>query len=104
MTSDQRKRAAAQAALDQVRPKLERHSVLGIGTGSTANHFIDLLATVRGEFESTVSSSAASTRRLRGHGISVDELNSVDGIQFYVDGADECNPRVDFLYVGGVGI
>ena len=104
MTRDQRKQAVAQAALDQVRPKLERHSVLGIGTGSTANHFIDLLATVRGEFESTVSSSAASTERLRGHGIVVEELNAVDGVQFYVDGADECNPRLELIKGGGAAL
>jgi ribose 5-phosphate isomerase A len=95
------KQAAALAAVDYIRPKLESDSVIGIGTGSTANYFIDALAGLRAEFDATVASSEASTERLRGHGIPVYDLNSVDRVDFYVDGADEANPALQLIKGGG---
>lgn len=91
MNQDQQKRSAAQAALEYVAPKLDASSIVGIGTGSTANAFIDLLADIKHTFNATVASSEASARRLRDHGIQVLDLNAVDGVAVYVDGADEVN-------------
>jgi ribose 5-phosphate isomerase A len=104
LNQDQLKQAVAQAALDYIRPSLERDSVLGIGTGSTANLFIDGLAGLKSEFDATVASSEASAERLRGHGIPVYDLNSVDQVDFYVDGADECNPRLELIKGGGAAL
>ena len=95
------KLAAAQAALDHLRPRLDDRSVVGIGTGSTANHFIDLLAGIRSQFDGAVASSQASEARLRQHGIPVYDLNGVAELQFYVDGADEINPRLEMIKGGG---
>ena len=104
MNREQRKQAVAQAALDYVRPGLERHSVLGIGTGSTANLFIDLLGTIKAEIPATVASSETSAQRLRDHGIPVYDLNAVDKVQVYVDGADECNRRLELIKGGGAAL
>lgn len=95
------KKAAALAALDYIRPKLERDSVIGIGTGSTANYFIDALAGLRGDIEGTVASSEASAQRLRSHQLPVYDLNTVDGVDFYVDGADEANRALQLIKGGG---
>jgi ribose 5-phosphate isomerase A len=75
--------------------------VIGIGTGSTANCFIDLLAGIRAQIEATVASSEASAERLRAHGIPVFDLNAVDGIDIYVDGADEANSALELVKGGG---
>ena len=91
MTQDELKRSAAEAALAYVQPKLTASSIIGIGTGSTANHCIDLLAGVRHTFNAAVASSEASTARLRSHGIGVLDLNAVESVAVYVDGADEVN-------------
>ena len=91
MNQDQLKLAVAQAALDYIAPKLTANSVLGIGTGSTANFFIDGLAALKGQFKSAVASSEASAERLRGHGILVQDLNDTNGLDLYIDGADETN-------------
>ena len=101
MKQDQHKRSAAEAALAYVGPKLDASSVVGIGTGSTANHFIDLLAGIRHTFNAAVASSEASAERLRGHGIDVLDLNAVDGIAVYVDGADEVNGARQMIKGGG---
>ncbi|MGB0223186.1 MULTISPECIES: ribose-5-phosphate isomerase RpiA [unclassified Marinobacterium] len=101
MTQDEMKQAVAQAALDYVLPKLKADSVIGIGTGSTANCFIDALAAHKGAFESAVASSEASAERLRSHGIEVVDLNSVSGIEVYVDGADEFDPHLNLVKGGG---
>jgi ribose 5-phosphate isomerase A len=95
------KQQVAQAALDYVRPKLRPDSVLGIGTGSTANCFIDLLAGLREEFAGAVASSEASAQRLKRHGIEVLDLNCVGSLDIYVDGADEANPRLELIKGGG---
>ncbi|WP_323846604.1 ribose-5-phosphate isomerase RpiA [Microbulbifer magnicolonia] len=104
MTQDELKRATARAAVDYIAPKLEADSIVGVGTGSTANFFIDYLAEIKGQFDGTVASSEASAERLKSHGIPVYDLNSVDGIQFYIDGADEANPALQLIKGGGAAL
>ena len=84
-TQDELKRAAAQAAFEHVRERLDERTVIGVGTGSTANLFIDLLAGIRARITATVASSEGSARRLAAHGIPVLDLNAVDGVDIYVD-------------------
>ena len=91
------KKAAARAALDYV----ETGSIIGIGTGSTANHFIDLLAGIKGRIEGTVTSSVASAERLKKHGIPVFDLNAVGDLSLYVDGADESSRHLHLIKGGG---
>ncbi|MFZ5513568.1 MAG: ribose-5-phosphate isomerase RpiA [Pseudomonadota bacterium] len=97
MNQDELKRQAALAALEYVKPG----TIVGVGTGSTVNHFIDGLATIRHKIEGAVSSSNASTERLRKHGIQVFDLNEVDDIPVYVDGADEANEHLQLIKGGG---
>jgi ribose 5-phosphate isomerase A len=104
MTQDELKRAVAQAALAYCLPQLSTHQVIGIGTGSTANHFIDLLAPHVGQFKGAVASSEASAQRLAALGIEVFDLNSVEHLSFYVDGADECNPNFELIKGGGAAL
>jgi ribose 5-phosphate isomerase A len=101
MNQDQHKRSAAAAALDYVESRLERDSIIGIGTGSTANHFIDALARIRHRFDAAVASSEASADRLRSHKIQVLELTAVTSVLVYVDGADEVNPARQMIKGGG---
>src|SRR5690606_11893282 len=82
MTQDQLKQAVAQAAVDYILPRLDSKSVIGVGTGSTANFFIDALARHKMAFDGAVASSEATAARLRGHGIPVYDLNGVDGLEF----------------------
>ena len=77
------------------------YMVLGIGTGSTANLFIDNLATVKGQISATVASSEASAERLRSHGIPVYDLNTVNQVDFYIDGADEFDSHRRLVKGGG---
>ncbi len=95
------KQAVAAAALEYIRPRLEDDSVIGIGTGSTANYFIDALGGIRAEVEATVASSEASAQRLRDNGLPVYDLNSVDQVSFYIDGADESNSALQLIKGGG---
>ena len=104
MTQDALKQAVAQAALAYIQPKLEDDTVLGIGTGSTANLFIDALAPIKGQIYATVASSEASAARLKSHGIPVYELNTVDRVDFYVDGADESNNALQLIKGGGAAL
>lgn len=97
MTQDEMKQAVARAALEHVVP----NSIIGIGTGSTANFFIDYLAEIKGKIDGTVASSEASAERLRGHGIPVLDLNDVSEISVYVDGADETNRHAHLVKGGG---
>lgn len=97
MSREERKRAAARAALDWV----ERGSVVGVGTGSTANHFIDALAEIRDRFEAAVASSLATAQRLERAGIRVVDLNEIDELPLYVDGADEATRERQLLKGGG---
>ncbi len=101
MTQDELKQAVASAALDYIRSQLEEDTVLGIGTGSTANLFIDSLAALRGQVNATVASSDASAERLRQHGIPVYELHTVNKVDFYIDGADETNAALQLIKGGG---
>lgn len=101
---DMQKQAVAQAAVDYVMPRLRDDMIIGIGTGSTANFFIDLLAAHKSRIAGTVASSEASAERLRRHGIPVQDLNSVSGLAFYVDGADECNDRLELIKGGGAAL
>ena len=104
MNQDQLKQAVARAAVDYIRPKLDSDSIVGVGTGSTANYFIDYLAEIKGFFDGTVASSDASAERLRNHGIPVYDLNAVDGIAVYVDGADETNAALELIKGGGAAL
>ena len=104
MTQDQLKQAVAQAALDHILPRLDSKSVIGVGTGSTANFFIDALARHKMDFDGAVASSDATAERLKKHGIPVYELNGVNELEFYVDGADESNPRLELIKGGGAAL
>ena len=98
MTPEDKKRNAAEAAVDYVKPD----SIIGVGTGSTVNHFIDLLAAKMSlQITAAVSSSEASSDRLRGHGIKVVDLNEVVKLDLYVDGADESNHQLQLIKGGG---
>ena len=97
MTSDEKKQQVAKAALEYV----IEDTIIGVGTGSTANYFIDALATLKHRIEGTVASSNATAERLKSHGIQVFELNSVDEISVYVDGADESNRFLHLIKGGG---
>jgi ribose 5-phosphate isomerase A len=97
MTQDDKKKAAAEAALAYIKPGM----VVGVGTGSTVNYFIDALATIKGQIEAAVSSSEASTERLKSHGILVEDLNMVNKLSVYVDGADEVTEHMAMVKGGG---
>lgn len=97
MTQDEQKQAAAQAAIQYV-PK---GSLVGVGTGSTANYFIDALATIKYQIEGAVASSQATAERLKKHGIEVFDLNTVDNLPVYVDGADEITRNLHMIKGGG---
>lgn len=101
MNQDDLKRAVARAALDYVKPHFGTGAILGIGTGSTADLFIDELAPHRHEIAGTVASSERSAKRLVGHGIEVLDLNSVSDIPVYVDGADEITRAMAMIKGGG---
>ncbi|WP_295583520.1 ribose-5-phosphate isomerase RpiA [uncultured Lamprocystis sp.] len=96
MQQDEQKKQAAQAALAYV-----EGGIIGVGTGSTVNHFIDALATIKGRIDGAVSSSEVSTTRLKGHGIPVYDLNGVGDLALYVDGADETNRQLQLIKGGG---
>ena len=104
MTQDQLKQAVAQAAVDLILPKLDDKSIVGVGTGSTANCFIDALAQHKGAFDGAVASSEATAARLKGHGIPVYELNTVSDLEFYVDGADESDEHLNLIKGGGAAL
>ena len=99
--TDELKNLAALAALEYIEPKLTNKTIVGVGTGSTANFFIDALATVRHKFDAAVASSEASAERLNRHGIACLDLNAVAEIAVYVDGADEVAP--DKSLIKGAG-
>ena len=97
MSQDALKKSAAEAALNYV----QAGTIIGIGTGSTANFFIDALAGIKHKIEGTVASSVASADRLKKHGIPVLDLNNVDDMALYVDGADEANKYLQLIKGGG---
>ncbi len=100
MTQDELKKAVGWAALQYVQPG----TIVGVGTGSTAAHFIDALGTMKGQIEGAVSSSDASTEKLKGLGIHVFDLNEVDSPGIYVDGADEINGHMQMIKGGGAAL
>ncbi|MHB8346272.1 MAG: ribose-5-phosphate isomerase RpiA [Acidiferrobacterales bacterium] len=97
MTQDDMKKAAALAALEYV----GSGGVIGVGTGSTANHFVDALATIKGRIDGAVASSQATADRLKKCGIPVIDLNAAGGLKLYVDGADEATRHLHLLKGGG---
>ncbi len=97
MTQDELKQLVAREALKHV----VEDSVVGVGSGSTVNLFIDALAGIKGRIEGAVAASEASAERLKRHGIRVFELNSVDEIPVYVDGADEITEHLHMIKGGG---
>ncbi|AVF75433.1 ribose-5-phosphate isomerase RpiA [Vibrio alginolyticus] len=100
MTQDEMKKAAGWTALKYV----EKGSIVGVGTGSTVNHFIDALGTIKDDIKGAVSSSVASTERLKELGIEVYECNDVMKLDVYVDGADEINPAREMIKGGGAAL
>jgi ribose 5-phosphate isomerase A len=96
MNADELKKQAAKAALEYV-----KGGIIGVGTGSTVNYFIDYLATIKGKIEGAVSSSEASTERLKNHGIPVLDLNSTGDLEVYIDGADESDHYLNLIKGGG---
>ena len=100
MTQDEMKKAAAIKALEFIK----NDTIVGVGTGSTVNHFIDALATIKDTIKGAVSSSEASTEKLKAYGIEVFELNNVDGIDVYVDGADEITQHMAMIKGGGAAL
>lgn len=104
MSNDAYKRAAADAALAMIAPRLKNDSIVGVGTGSTTNFFIDALASLRGHFDAAVASSRHSADRLRGHGITVIDLNAAPSVLVYVDGADEVDASRRMIKGGGAAL
>lgn len=100
MTQDELKKAVGWAALKYVRPD----TIIGVGTGSTASYFIDALATVKDTIKGAVSSSEASTAKLKQYGIEVFDCNEVDQLDIYVDGADEINANKQMIKGGGAAL
>ena len=100
MTQDEKKKAAALAALDYV----EQDAIIGVGTGSTVNHFIEGLGQLKNQIQGAVSSSVESTRRLEALGIEVFDLNSVGSFDIYVDGADEITEHKHMIKGGGAAL
>ena len=104
MTKDELKRAVAQAAFEHVESMLDDETIVGVGTGSTANFFIEELGKISHKLNGTVASSEESTRRLKEHNIPVFDLNAVGEISVYVDGADEANDHLQLIKGGGAAL
>ncbi len=100
MTQDEMKKACAFKALEYI----QHDTIVGVGTGSTVNHFIDALATIKHNLVGAVSSSEASSKRLTAHGIEVFDLNSVDELDVYIDGADEITKHMSMIKGGGAAL
>ncbi|MXP67732.1 ribose-5-phosphate isomerase RpiA [Pantoea sp. Aalb] len=100
MNHDELKKAVGWKALHYIKPS----TIIGIGTGSTVSHFIDALYTIKDKIEGTVSSSLCSTQKLKSLGIPVFNLNQVDEVAVYVDGADEINPQMQMIKGGGAAL
>jgi len=104
MNQNDLKKAVAKAAFEYVKNNLRPDSVIGVGTGSTANLFIEELAALKHDIRATVASSEESARRLKALGIPVVELNSVGEVSIYVDGADEANEHLQLIKGGGAAL
>lgn len=101
MDQNELKKAVAQAAANYVRDRLDDRSVIGVGTGSTANYFIECLAAFKHDISATVASSEETARRLKALQITVIDLNSAPEVSIYVDGADEANSYLHLIKGGG---
>jgi ribose 5-phosphate isomerase A len=101
MDQNELKKAVAQAAANYVRSRLDDRSVIGVGTGSTANYFIECLAAFKHDISATVASSEETARRLKALQITVIDLNSAPEVSIYVDGADEANSYLHLIKGGG---
>ncbi|MDO5666367.1 MAG: ribose-5-phosphate isomerase RpiA [Alcaligenaceae bacterium] len=101
LSQDQLKQQVAEAAVEYIREFFSPDAVIGVGTGSTADLFIDALAQHKDQFKGAVASSERTAERLQGHGIKVFELNDIDSMPVYVDGADEVNPKLQMIKGGG---
>ncbi len=97
MSKEDMKKRAAEAALEYI----EINDIVGVGTGSTANYFVDALAGIKSKIEGAVASSEATAQRLKGHGIPVLDLNAVGELPLYVDGADEATRHLHLIKGGG---
>ena len=104
MTKDELKRAVAQAAFEHVESMLDDDTIVGVGTGSTANFFIEELGKIGHKLNGTVASSEESARRLKEHNIPVFDLNAVGEVSVYVDGADEANDHLQLIKGGGAAL
>ena len=104
MTQDELKQAVANAAFEYIRKYLTEDSVIGVGTGSTASLFIEELAKEKQKVNATVASSEETARRLKDHGIPVYDLNAVDEVTVYIDGADETNEYLQLIKGGGAAL
>lgn len=100
MDQNQKKMSAAAEAVKYVK----ENAILGVGTGSTVNYFIDGLEPIKDKIKGAVSSSVASTKKLEAMGIKVFDLNEIDSFDIYVDGADEINPEMDMIKGGGAAL
>lgn len=100
-SQDQLKQQVAAAAIEFILPKLSAETILGIGTGSTVDLFIDALAQHKGAFKAAASSSERSTQRLQNHGIEVLDLNQIQSMDWYIDGADEIDGQLNMTKGGG---
>lgn len=100
MTQDELKKTVGWSALKFIKPD----SYVGVGTGSTTSHFIDALATIKDQIKGTVSSSEASTQKLKSYGIPVLDCNDIDSLDVYVDGADEINQQLQMIKGGGAAL
>lgn len=101
LTQQELKHNVADAAIQTLLPSLDKNTIIGVGTGSTVDLFIDLLAPHRGLFQAAVSSSERSSARLRDHGIPVIDLNQITSMPVYVDGADEIDYQLNMIKGGG---
>ncbi|WP_296661788.1 ribose-5-phosphate isomerase RpiA [Paraburkholderia sp.] len=101
MTQDELKQLVGQAAADYVNANVPQGAVIGVGTGSTANCFIDALAASKDRYLGAVSSSVATTARLKSHGFRVFDLNEIETLPVYVDGADEIDAQGAMIKGGG---
>ncbi|REL26144.1 ribose-5-phosphate isomerase RpiA [Thalassotalea euphylliae] len=100
MTQDELKKAVGQAAVKFIKPD----TIVGVGTGSTVNHFIDALAEIKDQIRGAVSSSEQSTEKLKAYGIEVFDLNEVNELDVYIDGADEINEHMHMIKGGGAAL
>ena len=100
MDQNRKKMSAAAEAVKYVK----ENAILGVGTGSTVNYFIDGLEPIKDKIKGAVSSSVASTKKLEAMGIKVFDLNEIDSFDIYVDGADEINPEMDMIKGGGAAL